>query len=239
MKHLSNCGVTPLDLIAGLKHSGKTSLINALLRGPYRDQAVSVFTNELGNTDYAENARVHTVLGGCICCTAQAALIAEIRNALRLEVPDHLIVELSGQGTIRDLLSIRSFLSDCQIHQLIYVLNARKFQSLATVMGSGFSGQIQAAPVLFLNHWAALSPAEQAAVRTQLHQWNPVACLLTDFGEIDSETNHALCRSFLSAGAEPDLSADLPRHTAFRSRPAAGASAEMKAFFREKASRQI
>ena len=99
MIHLSNCGVTPLDLIAGLKHSGKTSLINALLRGPYRDRTVTVFTNALGNTDYAENARVHTVLGGCICCTAQAALIAEIRNALRLEAPDHLIVELSGQGT--------------------------------------------------------------------------------------------------------------------------------------------
>ena len=78
MIHLSNCGVTPLDLIAGLKHSGKTSLINALLRGPYRDRTVTVFTNELGNTDYAENARVHTVLGGCICCTAQASLIAEI-----------------------------------------------------------------------------------------------------------------------------------------------------------------
>ena len=27
MKHLSNCGVTPLDLIARLKHSGKTSLL--------------------------------------------------------------------------------------------------------------------------------------------------------------------------------------------------------------------
>ena len=168
-----------------------------------------------------------------------ARVLAPDGAVYRLEAPDHLIVELSGQGTIQDLLSIRSFLPDCQIHQLIYVLNARKFQSLATVMGSGFSGQIQASPVLFLNHWAELSPVEQEAVRTQLHQWNPVARLLTDFGEVDPETNHVLCRSFLSAGAEPMAQTKLPRQSTFRGRPASGASAEMKAFFREKASRQI
>lgn len=234
MESATPSGAVPVDLIAGMKHSGKTSLINALLQGPYRGQNVIVFTNEIGSAGYAETARVHQVLGGCICCTAQAALIAEIRNALWFEAPDRLIVELSGKASIRDMLAIFSFLPDCCLNQLVYVLNARKFRALAAVMGSGFSGEIHASPVLLLNRWPELSPAEQDAVRVQLRQWNPTARLLTDFAEVDPAANHALCRDLLPAAAPAD---GIP-HTAFRSRSAAGDSKGPGALLREKAARR-
>lgn len=237
MEHPTPSGAVPLDLIAGMKHSGKTSLINALVQGPYRGQNVSVFTNELGNADYAQGVRVHQVLGGCICCTAQAALIAEIRNALWFEAPDRLIVELSGKAAIRDMLTIFSFLPDCRLHQLVYVLNARKFRAMATVMGSGFSGEIQASPVVLLNRWQELGPEEQEAVRAQLQSWNPGARLLTDFSEVDPEENCALCRGLQPAGPEP-VEGGLP-HTAFRSRASAGGDAGMRQLLREKAARRL
>ena len=234
MEPLSESGTVPLDLVAGMKHSGKTSFINALLRGLYRGQNVIVFTNEIGNTDYDENVRVHTVLGGCICCTAQAALISEIRNALWFEAPDHLIVELSGKGTIRDMLSIFSYLPDCRLHQVVYVLNACKFQAMATVMGSGFSGEIRTAPVLFLNRWKDLCREDQDAIQTQIDQWNPSACILTDYPNAPFGADYSACRLMLPDRSELGATA----HTAFRFRPADGSPFGMKAFFREKAVRK-
>ena len=236
MEHPTPSGAVPLDLIAGMKHSGKTSLINALVQGPYRGQNVVVFTNELGNADYAEGVRVHQVLGGCICCTAQAALIAEIRNALWFEAPDHLIVELSGKAAIRDMLTMFSFLPDCRLHQLIYVLNARKFRAMATVMGSGFSGEIQASPAVLLNRWQDLGPEEQEAVRAQVQSWNPGARLLTNFSEVDPKAISVLCRGLQPAGPEP-VEGSVP-HTAFRSRASAGDDTGMRQLLREKAARR-
>ena len=223
----------PVDLIAGMKHAGKTTLINALLQGPYRGRDVAVFTNEVGNASYVEGCQVHTVLGGCICCTAQAELITSIRNVLWFDMPERLIIELSGKAVIRDMLQMFSFLPDCRPSRLIYVLDARKFRALSTVMGSGFSGEVQASPVILLNHWPDLPQEEQEAIRAQLLVWNPTARFLTDFREADSEENPVFYRDLRSTG--PDLAAgDLP-HTAFRRCTAAGGDTAMKQLFREKA----
>ena len=176
----------PVDLIAGRKHSGKTTLINRLVTGPYGGEKVVVFTNETGDATYDATAHVQKVLGGCVCCTAQAALIGEIRNALWFEAPDRLVVELAGEASIREMLTMFSYLPDCRLNQLIYVLNARKFRALATVMGPGFSGEIQAAPVLFLNRWQEISDGEREWIRSQVRTWNPDAALLTDFAAVEA-----------------------------------------------------
>lgn len=193
----------PVDLIAGRAHAGKTTCINALLNGPYRGQHVIVFTNELGTADYAAGAQVRPVLGGCVCCTGQAALIAEIRNALWFDGPDRLIVELSAQASIRDIGALFGFLPDCRLHQLLYVLNAPKVPAMAAVMGEAFSGEIAAAPVLVLNRWQAVPPEARDGILDLLAQWNPTARVLTGFEGLDPEANAALCRNLVPDPVRP------------------------------------
>lgn len=227
----------PVDLVAGMRRAGKTTLINGLLGGPYKDLRVSVFTNELGNASYSSNCPVYTVLGGCICCTAQTELLAKIRNSLWFDGSDRLIVEMSGKGTIQDMIQIFSFLPECRLDQVIYVLDVRKFQALSTVMGSGFSEQIRKAGTLALNHWQEVSPEAREAVCGQLHQWNPGAWLLTDFGDVRLQENPGGWDPVSVDEAPEGEAAVLPRNT-FQNRPAAGDSAQMKRFLREKAARK-
>lgn len=181
----------PVDIVTGMKRAGKTSLINALLEGPCRGRRVSVFTNELGAASYQAGCRLHTVLGGCICCTAQAELIDAVRTALREEAPEHLIIEMSGRGTIQEISRIFAYLPECRLHHLIYAADVRKWRALTTVMGDGFTRQIQDAPVLFLNHWQEVSREAQTAIRKQIWQWNPEALVLTDFPQADPEKSRA------------------------------------------------
>ncbi len=197
MERASVPGQIPVDIITGMKRSGKTSLINALLQGPYQGRRVSVFTNELGDAPYAEGCRLHAVLGGCICCTAQTELISEIQAAVREEVPEHLIVEMSGKGTIREILQIFAYLPECRLHQLIYVADVRKWRALTTVMGGGFARQIRSAPILLLNRWEEVSPEARDAAWNQIRQWNPEALALTGFSQVDPEKNQTLCQAAL------------------------------------------
>ncbi len=182
----------PVDIITGMRGAGKTTLINALLEGPYRDRRVSVFTNEVGDVPYRENCRVHPVLGGCICCTAQAELIDEIRRAVREEHPEHLIVEMSGRGTIRDLLQMFSYLPSCGLYQLIYVLDIRKWKALAAVL-SDFPQQIRSTPVLLFSRWEEASPELRSASVEQIRQWNPDILLLTDPSQAEPENHYGRC----------------------------------------------
>lgn len=177
----------PLDIIAGFKNSGKTSLINYLLQEVCPGQRISVFSSEFGTVSYTKKCQLHTVLGGCICCTAQTELISCIKKAISAESPDRMIIEMPGKGNIRDILQIFSFLPECCLGQLIYILDVRKFHAITSVMGSFFFQQIQNAPVILLNHWHEISEEEQISVREQIHSLNPTVLLLYDHQEIDLE----------------------------------------------------
>ena len=161
----------PVDIITGMKGAGKTTLINALLEGVYRDSRVTVFTNEIGDVPYGEACRVHPVLGGCICCTAQAELIAGIRRVLQEEEPERIVIEMSGKGAIQDLLQIFAYLPSCALHQLIYVLDIRKWRALAAVLGD-FPQQIRSAPILLFSRWKEVSPELRTASAAQMRQGN-------------------------------------------------------------------
>ena len=201
----------PVDVITGMKGAGKTTLINALLEGPYRDSRVAVFTNEMGDVPYGEACRVHPVLGGCICCTAQAELIAGIRRVLQEEEPERIVIEMSGKGAIQDLLQIFAYLPSCALHQLIYVLDIRKWRALAAVLGD-FPQQIRSAPILLFSRWKEVSPELRTASAAQMRQWNPEILLLTDPAQAGREA---------SGEADPSGGEMSPRFRKIR-RPSSG-----------------
>lgn len=194
-----------VDIITGFKSSGKTSLINIFLQESFKNQKVSVFVNEQGNTHHAKNCQLHTVLGGCLCCTAQSDLVASISKAISLESPDRIIIELSGKGDIQDILHIFLYLPKCCLGQLIYILDIRKWNAFFSIMGNFFPKQIKNAPVILLNHWDELSAEEQHSSYAQICNLAPEALLLYDFSDVNPEKIQAFCQQHIPLPSEKNI----------------------------------
>ena len=77
--------VTPVTVLTGFLGSGKSTLVNRMLRDPrYGDTAIVV--NEWGDTpiDHAlvreSNENIVTLAGGCICCRVAGDLVGRLRE---------------------------------------------------------------------------------------------------------------------------------------------------------------
>lgn len=91
----------PMTLLGGYLGSGKTTVLNDLLRRT--DRAIAVLVNDVGeiNIDAAllwrRSGDTIELTDGCVCCSIKdslSATLAELRA--RPTAPDHVIIELSG-----------------------------------------------------------------------------------------------------------------------------------------------
>lgn len=182
----------PVDIITGFQGAGKTTFINTLLENFYRHLKVALFMNEDGTEKYIKNGNItiHPIRGGCICCTAQTELIHYIQNSIDKEDPARIIIELSGMGRIKDILTIFPFLTKCCPNQLIYILNIQKFNALKTIMGNLFFSQLCSAPVILVNRCTQLSDEDMLSNVKEIHYINKDALLfpVTDNNRLSLKT---------------------------------------------------
>jgi G3E family GTPase len=91
----------PMTLLGGYLGSGKTTVLNDLLRRT--DRPIAVLVNDVGevNIDAAllrrRSADTIELTDGCVCCSIKdslSATLAELRA--RPVAPDHVVIELSG-----------------------------------------------------------------------------------------------------------------------------------------------
>ena len=91
----------PMTLLGGYLGSGKTTVLNDLLRRT--DRPIAVLVNDVGeiNIDAAllrrRSADTVELTDGCVCCSIKDSLSATLADLrARPEPPDHVIIELSG-----------------------------------------------------------------------------------------------------------------------------------------------
>ena len=91
----------PMTLLGGYLGSGKTTVLNDLLRRT--DRPIAVLVNDVGeiNIDAALLRRragdTIELTDGCVCCSIKDSLSATLADLrARPEPPDHVIIELSG-----------------------------------------------------------------------------------------------------------------------------------------------
>lgn len=129
----------PVDLVTGYLGSGKTTLINAVLRDPAFARSM-VIVNEFG-----EIALDHLLIGqsddhvlllesGCLCCAASGSLHDTLidlfarRASGRVPAFDRIIVETSGLANpaplIATLLSHSALAPRCSLSQVLTVVDA-------------------------------------------------------------------------------------------------------------------
>jgi G3E family GTPase len=196
----ANRGRVPVALLSGFLGSGKTTLVNALLRDP-RMAGTAVAVNEFGDVpldrDLIDHGADKTVVlaNGCLCCN----LAGDMEDAvMRLfsrreggEVPrfERLVVEPSGlsdpapiaQAILRNPMMSRVF----RLEAIVTVVDAM-FGSMQAERHPEWGRQVALADRLVVSKTDLVDGDAVEAVRAAVRGFSPAALVEAPFGAVDA-----------------------------------------------------
>ena len=139
MKNQGHNIPVPLVLIAGFLGSGKTTLVNRILREP-NSRRIAVIVNDIGDVNIDAELIGHTdadqisLTNGCICCTLKADLFDAVLSLLnKQEEFDAIVVEASGLAAPASLISSIKLLHEADVtyaDTLAYLIDSSAFDQL-------------------------------------------------------------------------------------------------------------
>ena len=104
---MSDFKTVPITLITGYLGSGKTTLINHILRNA-KDHKIAVIVNDIGEVNIdadlieqggvvsSKDENLVALSNGCICCTLKKDLIDQLADLVNSHKYDHILIEASG-----------------------------------------------------------------------------------------------------------------------------------------------
>ena len=104
---MSEIKTVPITLITGYLGSGKTTLVNHILRNA-KNHKMAVIVNDLGEVNIdaeliekegvvsGKDDNLVALQNGCICCTLKKDLIEQLADLVQSQKFDHIIIEASG-----------------------------------------------------------------------------------------------------------------------------------------------
>ncbi len=123
----------PLTLISGYLGTGKTTLINNLLRTTKK--RIALLVNDFGDVNIDESlieARTETVMsiaGGCVCCSYGNELIETLESMSSSEfLPDHIVLEASGIALPSKIIQTISLMNFLSFHGTVLLTDASRLQ---------------------------------------------------------------------------------------------------------------
>lgn len=197
----------PVLVIGGYLGSGKTSLVNHLLRvGTGRRTLVLV--NDFGALAIDEeliesrDGNVLTLTNGCVCCTMSSPLVDTLREIRASDAPPELLViETSG---VADPLPVahHAMVPGYTLDGIVVVADAETVRKRAAddLVGRSIARQLRAAHVLVLNKTDLVSGERASAVAEWLAEQAPDAVLL--------EAEHGRVPVPMLLAADPTLAAE-------------------------------
>lgn len=178
--------LTPVNVLTGFLGSGKTSLLQRLLRSPRLDRT-AVLINEFGEVglDHLLVQRVDEAVvlleSGCICCTIRGDLNGALRSLLdRSEIPafDRVMIETTGLADpgpiLYTLLNEPVLQHHFRLGNVITTVDAVNAELHLSKNPEGIK-QVAAADHLLVTKTDLATDDQVAAVRAVLAQVNPSA----------------------------------------------------------------
>ena len=104
---MSNLKTVPITLITGYLGSGKTTLVNHILKNS-KNHKMAVIVNDLGEVNIdaellekggmvsSQDDNLVALQNGCICCTLKKDLIKQLADLVESQKFDHILIEASG-----------------------------------------------------------------------------------------------------------------------------------------------
>jgi G3E family GTPase len=179
-------GPIPVTLVTGFLGSGKTTLVNHILRNRSGVRA-AVLVNELGEIGIDDELIVGMDGGmielsnGCVCCSTNSDLVDAIARVLGRPGPvDHIVVETTG---VADPLPIAAtfqrpeFRGVLRLDAIIAVAEAEQF-SLEKFDGIAARNQLRHADAVLVNKCDRVAEPQLAAVEAAIQTLNPEARLV-------------------------------------------------------------
>ena len=148
----------PLTLISGYLGTGKTTLINNLLRTTKKK--IALLVNDFGDVNIDESlieTRTDSVLsiaGGCVCCSYGNELIETLESMNANEIlPDHIVLEASGIALPSKIIQTISLMEFLSFHGTVLLTDASRLRSQLNdlYISDTISLQIEQHDLLVLN----------------------------------------------------------------------------------------
>ncbi|MGG7618158.1 CobW family GTP-binding protein [Bacillus coreaensis] len=188
---------TEVYILSGFLGSGKTTLLKKLLQAEKeRGRKVAVLMNELGKVsidsdEVSDDVPLKELLGGCICCTIQDKLEAQLQELLMTHQPDCIYIETTGAAhPVETLDAVLSPLFATQLHVkgILTVVDGRLWlerRSFSPQIQQLVTEQIRHADLIVVNKTDELSEGEKVIITTGIQSLNEKAnVILTTYSSV-------------------------------------------------------
>ncbi|WP_040208613.1 CobW family GTP-binding protein [Neobacillus jeddahensis] len=188
---------TEVYILSGFLGSGKTTLLKRLLEDERRvSRKVAVMMNELGKVSIDSNVvnddvSLKELLGGCICCSIQDKLEAQLQGLLAIEQPEVIYIETTGAAhpvEVLDAILSPLFADQLDIKGIITTVDGTRWNErklLTPQLQQLILEQVKHADFIIVNKMDQLADSEQARITFEIQAINPNAiCLLTNYSHV-------------------------------------------------------
>jgi G3E family GTPase len=197
-------------ILSGFLGSGKTTLLKRLLEDEQRlGRKVAVLMNELGKVSIDSNAvmgddvSLKELLDGCICCSIQDKLEAQLQVLLVEEKPDVIYVETTGAAhpvEVVDAMLSPLFADKLMIKGILTTVDGTRWMDrkhLSPQLQQLILEQVRYADFIIVNKTNELTETTQAKLTFEIQAINPKAtCLLTNYSQLAIDQVRGLLVSF-------------------------------------------
>ncbi|MFE8695831.1 CobW family GTP-binding protein [Cytobacillus sp. FJAT-53684] len=188
---------TEIYILAGFLGSGKTTLLKQLLTDEKKQgRKVAVMMNELGKVSIDsdavdEDVPLKELLDGCICCTIQDKLEAQLQGLLVMEKPDVIYIEATGAAhpvEVLDAVLSPLFADRMIVKGILSIVDGKRWldrKLLSPQVQQLLIEQIRHADLIVLNKIDELTEGEQARLTMEIQAINAHAfSILTSYAKV-------------------------------------------------------
>lgn len=201
---------TEVYILSGFLGSGKTTLLKRLLENErLLSRKTAVMMNELGKVSIDsevardEDVALKELLGGCICCSIQDKLEAQLQDLLVNEKPEVIYIETTGAAhpvEVLDAILSPLFADQFTIKGIVTTVDGLRWRdrmALGPQLQQLLLEQVRHADLILVNKMDELSESEKAKIIFEIQGINSVArCLLTNFSQVSIDELRKLTLSF-------------------------------------------
>lgn len=179
-------GILPVVTIGGYLGSGKTTMVNHLLRHA-NGRKLAILVNEFGELAIdedlieAEDDSLISIAGGCICCSFGSDLIGALKDLASMEPkPDCVLIESSGVAIPGAIVSTVALLEGFASDGIVVVVDAETVQRAASdeYIGDTILRQLADAEIVVINKLDLVDASKENELRGWLTEQAPSAILI-------------------------------------------------------------
>jgi G3E family GTPase len=211
---------TEVYILSGFLGSGKTTLLKRLLENErLLGRKTAVMMNELGKVSIDsevardEDVALKELLGGCICCSIQDKLEAQLQGLLLNEKPEVIYIETTGAAhpvEVLDAILSPLFADQFTIKGIVTTVDGLRWRDRKTLSPQVHQlllEQVRHADFILVNKMDELSESEQSKIIFEIQGINSAArCLLTNYSQVSIDELRKLTLSSFSKQSSADFS---------------------------------